>query len=428
MTSESEFSELKISTTTVTSSVPVPINIIDVAKYLPIDEIIIGIKVVYAGGNSSIIRDVAKMSKKAKDFYNQVTFTIRLPFGDTEGFCGETPSRLVSCKIFHNGTLHITGTNCLEEATKASNLLLERLKKLNDRKMISIRNDVPYLLAHDHLLYNSTGRNIGWINLINKEASTKDSQTKIYLKTEYVVLEQLDVQNEIHDTTDPFYVFVSAKCADNRRKIYTLDGDEIGTKCLQFKLNAPRRHYDVKFGHIYCGNKIIGNETIQWNTDCLSKLQSSKRYIDYLKEKGILLHHVSAFPQNSQMPVHFENEDFNVHMINMFFKAPFHICRKRLHKAFVDEDYHSRFDPCSHAAVNLRFHYNNLTMSQPENVGKCVKIFDRPCNCKDISVSCFNSGKMNITGLATVEQGFLVYDFLKEFFTKHRPTIQAFPE
>ena len=128
---DSSFSDLKVSTTTVTSNFPHVVNIIDLAKYLPIDNVIVGIKLVYAGGSSSVIRGVAKISKKAKDFYNQVTFTIRLPMN------GESPlelestdaneilkmaqnSILVSCKIFHNGTLHLTGTHNLDEAVMAS--------------------------------------------------------------------------------------------------------------------------------------------------------------------------------------------------------------------------------------------------------------------------------------------------------------------
>lgn len=439
-----EFSDLKVSTTTVTASFPCPVNIIDVAKYLPLDDVIIGIKLVYAGGNSSIIRGVAKMSKKAKDFYNQVTFTIRLPTSETsETTDWEQSSIIVSCKIFHNGTLHVTGTHTLDEATEASNVLLGRLKNFSCHKMVSVRTDVPFLAAYDNLLYSSTGKNIGWIDkdyykisddTVEDAKDTKGTKgtkgaakgnSPIYIKNEYVILD------EIHEDgigiPHPFHVFMSSKWSENRRKIYTLDGEEIGMKRLEFKLNVPRRHYEVKFGHIYSGNKIVGNEITDWNQDYLEKLQTCKRYTDYLKNTGYLLHCGSAFSKDERekVPTEFCNADFYTHMINMFFKAPFNICRKRLHKTFLEEGYYSRFDPCSHAAVNLRFHYHNMTMNQPQNRGKCVKMFKKPCDCKDISVSCFNSGKMNITGLATLEQGTIVYEFLKDFFIKHRAAIYA---
>src|SRR3978361_1155010 len=76
---DNEFTPLLVSTTTVTSVFKSNINIVDIAKYLPLDDAIIGIKLVYAGGSSTIIRGVARISKKKKDFYNQVTFTLRLP-------------------------------------------------------------------------------------------------------------------------------------------------------------------------------------------------------------------------------------------------------------------------------------------------------------------------------------------------------------
>jgi hypothetical protein len=125
------------------------------------------------------------------------------------------------------------------------------------------------------------------------------------------------------------------------------------------------------------------------------------------------------------VPNDFKPNDFSTHMINMFFKAPFNICRNRLHKTFLKNGYYSRFDPCANAAVNLRFHYNPITMANPRDRGKCSLLHGSICNCKDISVSCFNSGKMNITGLSNLEQGQVVYDFLKEFFIREKNSIYA---
>lgn len=427
------FSQLKVSTTTVTASFPYPINIVDVAKYLPLDDVIIGIKLVYAGGGSSIIRGVAKMSKKAKDFYNQVTFTIRLPMKNCS-------SILVSCKIFHNGTLHVTGTHTLQEATDASNLLLTRLLLLKGCKMVALRKDIKFTTSFDNLIYSSNGNVIGWIDkrtISELEMTIDDSTTDffgtnpiIYLKSEYVMPEYIDI-SKLSSGGLKALVFVSSKWIDNCKKIYSVDGEEIGQKVLNFKLNNSRRHYEVKYGRIYSGNKIVGNEDIVWQDDYVQKLNSSSKYQKYLLEKGGLMHNISAFPyydNNDNKLIHktrFVDTDFFTHMINMFFKAPFKICRKRLHKTFLDKGYYSRFEPCSHAAVNLRFHYNDLTLNDDENRGKCIKIFKRTCNCKDISVSCFNSGKMNITGLATLQQGTIVYDFLKNFFISHKEAIFA---
>lgn len=474
MADPTEFTPLKVSTTTVTSSFPCPVNIIDLAKYLPLDDVIIGIKLVYAGGNSSIIRGVAKISTKAKDFYNQVTFTIRLPLRKTrdeiENNNDKPSSILISCKIFHNGTLHVTGTHNLDEACDGLNLLLERLLGFNGLKMVAIRPHLPFITSYDNLLYGSHGNVIGWIdpatvttlvdNVESKDSKeSKDSQesqdvtdctnlktksevTKpkgsgkpgkpgkplIYMRNEYVVLEKISIAKS------SFYVFVSNKWIDNSKRIYTLDGESIGRKRLIFNLDISRRHFDVQFGYIYAGNKIVGKEIDEWEPKHLRTLQKCSKHTSYLLKTGGVLHPMHTFPEQGAYQVEtllqilqkpFSHRDFNVYMINMFFKAPFKICRKRLHKAFLDNDYYSRFEPCSHAAVNLRFHYNVLTVNDETNCGKCVKVLNRTCNCKDISVSCFNSGKMNITGLANEEQGHIVYNFLKKFFLQHRKEIES---
>jgi len=254
------------------------------------------------------------------------------------------------------------------------------------------------------------------------------SNILMYVRNEYVVPEYISLDAKFNNdsaTTDSRTLFfVSSKWSHNCKRIFTVDGEEIGKKVLIFKLNLPRRHFEVKYGMIYCGNKIIGTEEIEWNNGYIEILERCFTHQKYLLKKGGLLHDISAFPCNRDISgITFDKKDFNTHMINMFFKAPFKVCRKKLHKSFLDNGYYSRFDPCSHAAVNLRFHYNTLTVINDETCGKCTKILDRVCDCKDISVSCFNSGKMNITGLATLDQGVIVYNFLKRFFTLHKHEI-----
>jgi TATA-box binding protein (TBP) (component of TFIID and TFIIIB) len=349
------------------------------------------------------------MSKKKKDFYNQVTFTIRLPMSEPK------QSILVSCKIFHNGTLHVTGTHSLEEATLTSNLLLERLRKFQGTKMVELVPNVPYLASHDNLLYSIHGAIVGWYNHSENDANV------IYLKNEYVVLDNLLLPSEGGVTTK-YPVFVSQKWNNAKKRIYTLDGELLGSRNLHFNQDIARRHFDVKFGYIYAGHKIVGKEETQFEENHLETLEKTEPVRRYMTEKGLLLHRYTSF-NGEKGPLDFTPDDFCTHMINMFFKAPFKICRKRLHRVFLENGYYSRFDPCSNAAVNLRFHYNPITMANPKERGKCALIHQRTCNCKDISVSCFNSGKMNVTGLATHEQGHVVYEFLKDFFLRERQKI-----
>lgn len=418
-----DFTPLRVSTTTVIAPFDKNINIVDVAKYLELDDVIIGIKLVYAGGASSIIRGVAKMTKKKKDFYNQVTFTIRLPLSGSD-------SILASCKIFHNGTLHVTGTRCLEEATNACNLLLERLCRFKGMKMIALKtatnqenSDVSvddaeeegignFLCSFDNLLLSTTGETIGWIN-----------EKFIYVKSEYVVPSKIDIGSE------SFPVFVSAKWTNGKKALYSMNGDLIGHRQIQFTGELPKKHFEVKFGYVYSGNKIVGNEEINLKEGTLQLLQQQDIQRKYLLSKGYIVRVFDAFgagravDKETFVP-NFTPESFQVHMINTFFQAPFPLCRKKLHLTFKKYGFISRFDPGSHAAVNLRFHYNESTKDNQEKNGKCIyREESLPCQCKDISVSCFNLGTIIITGLATIEQGALVYNFLKRFFTENRDDI-----
>ena len=423
-----KFSELRVSTTTVTSVLKSSINIIDIAKYLPIDETIIRIKLVYAGGSSTIIRGLAKNSKKKKDFYNQVTFTLRLPVPEE---IHENGSIIVSCKIFHNGTLHITGTHNLIEARLAANILINKLCSLKGARVISIDKNVPFLKSHDNVLFSTKGDIIGWNN-----------EEIIYLKNEYVKLDTLvfELSEEEADEKDDerrVPVFVSFKWIANKKNIYNLDGDKIGERVLHFDKEISKRHFEVDLGYIYSGHNIVGKEKTEFVENYMELIDSCDKYRKRFLDIGALVHCYTAFPDLSNddprksdtkqklkmMTEHpkLEENNFKTHMINTFFKAPFTICRTRLHKTFIDNGLYSRFDPCSNAAVNLRFHYD---LSAPANVrkqnGRCSDAHKRNCNCKDISVSCFNSGKMNITGLSTLEQGYVVYEFLKEFFIEHK--------
>jgi len=110
------------------------------------------------------------------------------------------------------------------------------------------------------------------------------------------------------------------------------------------------------------------------------------------------------------------------HMVNIFFKAAIRINRDKLHKCFLNNGFYSRFEPCNNAAVNLRFHYRKDDMGSE---GKCSARNKNSCTCKDISVSCFNSGTITVAGLTDMEQGIVVYNFMERFFTENQDAIKA---
>ncbi len=427
------FSPLRVSTTTVIAPLRVSVDILSVAKYLPLDDIIVGIKMVYARGSSSIMRGVVRIpparKKKNregfyKDFYNQVTCTIRLPPVSMESDPkGSQRATLVSCKVFHNGTLHITGSHSRAEAATAVNYLLSKLRQVQGAKIVTLEEGTPFLKSHDNLIYNTCGDVTGW--------STSGTS---HMNGEFVELRPID------DVTDlvpylqaepalqlhlPPYVFVSERWVEGQKQVYTMNGRVLGTLRLGFDQDASRRFFQVQYGCIYVGHRIVGKESFtsipELNLKTIASEECERRY---LIEKRIVVRTLAVFEATCKTVL--SENIFQVHMINTFFQGPFRINRSRLHRCFLDNGLYSRLEPCDNAAVNLRFHYNSRNHhGDARQQGRCFEKNKQACLCKDISVSCFNSGKMNVAGLANMEQAEHVYAFMQSFFTTHRATIES---
>lgn len=388
-----EFTPLNISTMTATTKLKCSLNVIDIAKYLELDEHIIGVKLIYAAGQSSIIRGYAKLSKKKKDFYNQVTILIRMG--------NDLTSFLISCKIFHNSTLHITGAHDINEIKDAYYLLVNAIKKIDITKIIVIQPNEKYLISMDNLIYSINGKIIGWKN------TEKDL---LFISGEYV--EFISDKNQ----------FISKKYIDNKKLIFDLNGKQIGIKELKLINKHYRYHFEVRNGYVYSGNKIVGKEEIEIEQENSEEIEKVSYYRNmYITNGAIIRKYKGIIEEYSSI---INDDDITIHMINTYFKAPFMICTSKLHRFFKECSYYSRFDPASNAAVNLRFHYKESDI-ETEKFGKCSLFGQSICECKQISVSCFNSGKINITGLLNKSQGQNVYNFLVNFFKKNKEKISV---
>jgi hypothetical protein len=205
-----EFTKLGISTTTVTTRLFNDyLNIIDIAKYLPLDDQIVGVKLIYAGSKSIILRGNIKISKKRKDFLNQVTISLNV-----------IDNNIVSCKIFHNGTMHITGTHNLDESIKVYNIIRSKISILSGLKMIKIIPDLSYVCSLDNLIYDHVGNIVGWRN-----------DSSVNINNEYVLLENIEINQVLTK------VFMSVDWKQNKKNVYSLNGKFIGNN-LTFKLTV----------------------------------------------------------------------------------------------------------------------------------------------------------------------------------------------
>lgn len=287
-----KFSELLVSTMTVGTYLSNSICITDIAKYLELDENIVGIKLVYAGGKSRILRGVVKQTaKKKRDFLNQVTIWIS---GVTEG--------ILSCKLFRNGNLHITGLKNTSQADTVRDLLKMKLKKLHGSFPIEMT---------DSLLYSSGGDVIGY----------HVSDLIFYLDKENCLVEKESL----------FFIDVSYK--NKKKKIYSLAGDRIGTRDLVLYPNCPKRFTSVQFGYVYFNKEIVGKE----ETTFTSPVQEYHAPVTH-----------------TILPIEVIERPLVVYLINSYFQLGTTINRQKLHDLFLANSWDSRFDISSGPSIRLK--------------------------------------------------------------------------
>jgi hypothetical protein len=381
------------------------LNLVDIAKYLELDSTILGIKLIYAGRSNVLIRGVAKASKKNKDFYNQITFIVRIS--------AENYEFLASCKLFHNGTFHITGIHRLDEAILTCNQIVDKIKALSGTRMIKLRGECPareqsssagyelcqdnqkILESLDNLVFSSKGEIIGWKN-----------ENNLFIHGESVV---------INTTLEEFDCFESKKWIESVKNVYSLDGELIGKKmllCNNFGNDVlfgerMKKQYDLQNGYLFFKGKIIAKEKFD-----IKKCNFDKKRYDYLLSKNLVVH---SFDYSKTFDtINFQASDFKIHMINSFFNLNHVLNRRKLHEKFLDLGYFSRYEEGS-ISVNLRYHYIQETTQSIDLRGKCLLKNKNSCKCRDISVSIFASGKCNVTGTSDLVQNQVVYDFMMHF-------------
>lgn len=412
-----QFSDLSVSTMTCAGSFAKEpetatnnlVNIFAIAKYLPLDDVIIGIKLVYAAGESAILRGACKLSKKNKDFYNQVTFNLRL-----------NEKSLLSYKLFHNGAIQLTGAHSKEEAAAGCNYLLNKLENFTNIISIQLAKiDNGLLVSHDHLVYTWDGCVLGYLHPKNG----------IYLCGEYVDQSSLD-------TDDGNYTVLVSKKWDNHTKaIYSMDGQFVGRKRLLFNTGIGktiyRKQFEVKHDRIYYNNTIIGQQTIELEEFATSVLKEClTRRQKFINETGKIIQQFRAFKQRDLIKPSITVDDIKVHNINARFEGSFRIYRDILWQCLVNQGISAKYDSCGHLGVNIRYHHPlEMEVAKSER-GKCPcpknsKLTKKKCsNCKIVSMLCFVSGKIVITGLKSLEDAQDVISFIKDFYIDHYEEIR----
>jgi hypothetical protein len=113
-------------------------------------------------------------------------------------------------------------------------------------------------------------------------------------------------------------------------------------------------------------------------------------------------------------------KDFKIRMINCDFGVPFKIRRKKLHLLLTSPTYNNvcSFQPVDYPGVKLQYYWNADAKHATDGVCKCEsQCFGKGTGCgegqcKKVTVSSFDSGKILITGANTFTQVNAAYHYI----------------
>lgn len=382
---------------TITMSLQIPnctLNLMNVGKYLEIDENIVGVK--YNFGKSSIlkgkystcmykkskIKNEDKINKKL--FYNQVSIVVSL-----------NEQRTVNVKLFGNGSLHLTGIKQVEESTIVANIIFNKLLKLKTKK------DNVLLTLDTNNVYIDNDNNVYSLDkhTIIGYKYTKNGQIVYNIfKKDY----QIDVKTGC---------FLSTNFEKKRTKsLLDFNGKRIGTQKLILLKNKTKLYknnanvyFDFSAGLIYYDGEekstIIG-----------SIVYEHESYKTPTIERNIIQHTYDCNPfiecpnVNSDFSYHELKTDVNC--INTLVNLKFLLNRERLFTELLKRNLVCEYKPEKYSGVKLRYKVSSMYVSN--GICKCTN----KCTCKLITFLIFQSGSVIATGFKST---FEIEGILKEF-------------
>ena len=135
---------------------------------------------------------------------------------------------------------------------------------------------------------------------------------------------------------------------------------------------------------------------------------------------------ICTTPEDSSYDENIQNKivstDFTIRMINCDFGVPFKIRRKKLHLLLISPKYNNvcSFQPVDYPGVKLQYFWNYDTVYAKGGMCMCPsqcfgKGTSKGCGqCKKVTVSVFDSGKILITGANSFYQVNSAFNYIKQ--------------
>lgn len=386
--------DLKYNISTITMSMRIPdctLNLMNIGKYMNIDNNIIGIK--YNFGKSSIlkgeystsvykksrVKNTNKINKRL--FYNQVTLIIQFKNNTNE-------LHYVNVKLFGNGSVHLTGVKNPDDGKIIMNILYSKLLLLIDKYdniLITLDSNNVYI-DNDKNVYSANNHTI----IGYKYTNELDEILYNIKKKDY----QIDIRSGF---------FISNKFESKRTKqILNFDGNNIGySKIILLKnkkklyKNNDNIHFDYMTGFIYYDSDgksiIIGNIIYEYNTDTIPV----KNIIEYKYNCNPFSNDSIIHPLLYIEKCSLDQLDFDINCINIYLKLDFELNRQRLFNELLQYTYSCEYKPEKYSGVKFQY---KLSKNNKNGICSCTT----KCTCTTITFLIFQSGNIIVTGFKSI--------------------------
>lgn len=338
--------------TTITSSVSyntnigVNMNLYNIANFINIDSVVIGLKYMIKPGKI-LIRGEYKLSNNTA-FYNQISLVLRVN------------GKLLNVKIFKNASLHITGCKSVNDPENVCKIL-EKYYAASEKKMINIntrliQKDFPIFVTDDNMLYSNVTKQVfGYID------ESGDTWLKSLIQNlvgpqiyEYPQNVPLVIGKE---PVTPFKGGYISDTLTNKKNLYNRHGELIGVSNVSLYNNCSKlfKHKNLVMDYssdtIKVNDKCIGRIVYNYNDGC------DYNYNEITPEPDVDGNYSCSMYQRYSTKHHDRNNNnertVNINCINILYNTGYKINRQTLFNLFEKDGYICIYDPDKYSGVRL---------------------------------------------------------------------------
>ena len=372
-------------------------DLINISKFLEIDNDIIGIKCNYCL-KGIYLTQYYKHSKTKKSKINTILFNNQISIIIKWIPPEQTHARDFNLKLFSNGTIQITGCKTTNEGFLLSNIVIDKLNKYKNMyiPVLLIKDKNGIYIDKDLYIYNKDCKIIGW-KIITENNCYMIKNIKYYAETSFI------------NQSPCVFIPIDKKNKD----IIDINGTKIGSTVIK-----KNDYTQEKNKQLLVFNNILKDPEYH-STDPEVNQEHSKKSLTLCKliDYNCVCNYVIDSPK-----IH-----VNINCININISLSYTINRQKFHEFLLNNSYTSIYNPYRYAGIKLllkineyKTNYSDLSKNK-ENKGHGVCVCNTKCVCSNITYMIFQSGNIIGSGFKSVESIYyintILYKLLNDYNT-----------